>query len=66
MGQDFLNQQFAVAGQTLGGYLVGDQGCLRTFFLVVNGASTPSLDSFIDVINDLSQISVLLQQEASH
>ncbi|MGF1429837.1 D-alanyl-D-alanine carboxypeptidase/D-alanyl-D-alanine endopeptidase [Kitasatospora sp. LaBMicrA B282] len=65
VGGDPLNQQLAVGAQTLGGYLVSDQGCMRIFFLAVNGAAVPDIPGFVQVGNDLARIAALLQQEAS-
>ncbi|WP_405018396.1 D-alanyl-D-alanine carboxypeptidase/D-alanyl-D-alanine-endopeptidase [Kitasatospora sp. NBC_00070] len=64
LGFDALNERLAVGGETLGGYLDAGHGRLHTFYLAVNGASTPDINSFFDVINDLSRISGLLQEQA--
>ncbi|MFJ9522034.1 D-alanyl-D-alanine carboxypeptidase/D-alanyl-D-alanine-endopeptidase [Kitasatospora sp. NPDC101801] len=64
LGFDALNGRLAVGGETLGGYLDAGHGRLHTFYLAVNGASTPDINSFFDVINDLSRISGLLQEQA--
>ncbi|MDH6139580.1 D-alanyl-D-alanine carboxypeptidase/D-alanyl-D-alanine-endopeptidase (penicillin-binding protein 4) [Kitasatospora sp. GP30] len=65
VGFDQLNQQVAVGTQTLAGYLKTDGGCLHTFFIGVTGASTPTIDSFFNVVGDVNQISALLQEQAS-
>ncbi|MER7755375.1 D-alanyl-D-alanine carboxypeptidase/D-alanyl-D-alanine-endopeptidase [Kitasatospora sp. NPDC097643] len=64
IGFDHLNDQLAVGSEALAGYLLTDNGCLRTFFLAVNGASTPTIESFFQINDDVWQIAGLLQQEA--
>ncbi|MFI9329974.1 D-alanyl-D-alanine carboxypeptidase/D-alanyl-D-alanine-endopeptidase [Kitasatospora sp. NPDC052868] len=64
IGYDAVNDRLAVGGETLGGYLAAGHGRLHTFYLAVNGASTPNIDTFFDVLNDLNRIAGLLQQQA--
>ena len=63
-GFDAVNQRLAIAGETLGGYLDAGHGRLHTFYLAVNGASTPDINGLIGIINDLSLIAGLLQEQA--
>ncbi|WP_407989452.1 D-alanyl-D-alanine carboxypeptidase/D-alanyl-D-alanine-endopeptidase [Kitasatospora sp. CMC57] len=65
IGYDAVNQRLAVGGETLGGYLDAGNGRLHTFYLAVTGASTPDISGFLDVVNDLSRISGLLQEQAA-
>lgn len=65
LGDDKLNQQLAVAAQNEAGYLQTDDGHLLTFFVGVNGASSPDLQSFLSIFNDVNQITALLQEQAS-
>uniref|UniRef100_UPI000AEE973A D-alanyl-D-alanine carboxypeptidase n=1 Tax=Actinacidiphila rubida TaxID=310780 RepID=UPI000AEE973A len=65
IGDDLLNQQLEVAAQNEAGYLKTDDGRLLTFFVGVNGASSPSLDAFLSIFNDVNQITALLQEQAS-
>ncbi|WP_082598480.1 MULTISPECIES: D-alanyl-D-alanine carboxypeptidase/D-alanyl-D-alanine-endopeptidase [unclassified Kitasatospora] len=64
IGYDAVNERLAVGGETLGGYLDAGHGRLHTFYLAVNGASTPDINSFFDIINDQSRIAGLLQEQA--
>lgn len=64
IGYDAVNDRLAVGGETLGGYLAAGHGRLHTFYLAVNGASTPNINTFFDVINDLNRIAGLLQEQA--
>ena len=61
---DAVNQRLAVGGDTLGGYLDAGHGRLGTFYLAVTGASTPDINGLFGVMNDLSRIAGLLQQQA--
>ncbi|MFE0464448.1 D-alanyl-D-alanine carboxypeptidase/D-alanyl-D-alanine-endopeptidase [Kitasatospora sp. NPDC058965] len=65
IGADDLNQRLAVGAQGLGGYLVTDDGCLHIFYVMVNGASTPDIQSFLEVNQDVNTIAALLQEHAS-
>ncbi|WP_107469837.1 D-alanyl-D-alanine carboxypeptidase/D-alanyl-D-alanine-endopeptidase [Streptomyces mangrovisoli] len=65
LGYDELNQQLEVAAQNEAGYLRTDDGRLLTFFVGVNGASSPDLNSFISIFDDVNQITALLQEQAS-
>jgi serine-type D-Ala-D-Ala carboxypeptidase/endopeptidase (penicillin-binding protein 4) len=63
-GFDAVNQRLAVGGDTLGGYLDAGHGRLHTFYLAVNGASAPDINGLLGVIDDLSRIAGLLQEQA--
>ncbi|MFD5918184.1 D-alanyl-D-alanine carboxypeptidase/D-alanyl-D-alanine-endopeptidase [Kitasatospora sp. NPDC058201] len=63
-GFDAVNNRIAVGAQTLGGYLDAGHGRLHTYYLAVNGASTPDIEGVIEMIGDLSLISGLLQEQA--
>ncbi|MFJ8142953.1 D-alanyl-D-alanine carboxypeptidase/D-alanyl-D-alanine-endopeptidase [Streptomyces sp. NPDC096013] len=63
LGDDQLNQQLTVAAQNEAGYLQTDDGRLLTFFIGVNGASSPDLQTFLSIFNDVNQITALLQQQ---
>lgn len=65
VGDDELNQQLAATAQNEAGYLKTDDGRLLTFFVGVNGASSPDLPSFLSIFNDVNQITALLQEQAS-
>ncbi|MGW6914380.1 D-alanyl-D-alanine carboxypeptidase/D-alanyl-D-alanine endopeptidase [Kitasatospora sp. NPDC054939] len=65
IGLDAVNQRLAVGGETLGGYLDAGNGRLHTFYLAVNGASTPDITTFFDVVDDLNRIAGLLQEQAA-
>ncbi|WP_326783188.1 D-alanyl-D-alanine carboxypeptidase/D-alanyl-D-alanine endopeptidase [Streptomyces sp. NBC_00151] len=65
IGDDELNQELAATAQNEAGYLQTDDGRLLTFFVGVNGAATPDLQSFIGIFNDVNQITALLQEQAS-
>ncbi|MFF0411255.1 D-alanyl-D-alanine carboxypeptidase/D-alanyl-D-alanine-endopeptidase [Kitasatospora sp. NPDC004745] len=64
IGGDRLNNRLAVSGQAVAGYLLTNNGCLRTFFVAVNGAATPTIETFFDVSDDVFQIAALLQEES--
>ena len=55
-----------VDNESLGGYLEAEPGHYHVFYLVVNGASAQSIDEVLKVFNDLSDISAILQEDASH
>jgi D-alanyl-D-alanine carboxypeptidase/D-alanyl-D-alanine-endopeptidase (penicillin-binding protein 4) len=65
LGGDDLNQQLEVAAQNEAGYLRTNDGRLLTFFVGVNGASSPDLQSFLSIFNDVNQITAILQEQAS-
>lgn len=65
VGEDAVNQRLAVGGDTLGGYLDAGHGRLRVFYLAVTGASTKDINGLIGIMNDLSRIAGLLQQQAA-
>jgi serine-type D-Ala-D-Ala carboxypeptidase/endopeptidase (penicillin-binding protein 4) len=52
--------------ESLGGYLETSSGHYHVFYLVVNGATAQNIDDALKVFNDLSDIAVLIQQDASH
>jgi serine-type D-Ala-D-Ala carboxypeptidase/endopeptidase (penicillin-binding protein 4) len=52
--------------ESLGGYLEAEPDKFHVFYLVVNDASTQSIDEVLKVFNDLSDIAAILQQDASH
>ncbi|WP_277439012.1 D-alanyl-D-alanine carboxypeptidase/D-alanyl-D-alanine-endopeptidase [Streptomyces sp. SPB162] len=64
VGGDAVNDRLAVGGLSIGGYLAAGHGRLNTFYLVVNGASTPDINGVIDLGNDLARIAGLLQEQA--
>lgn len=64
VGFDAVNQRLAVGGLTIGGYLAAGHGRLNTFYLAMNGASTPDINGVIELGNDLARIAGLLQQQA--
>jgi D-alanyl-D-alanine carboxypeptidase/D-alanyl-D-alanine-endopeptidase (penicillin-binding protein 4) len=65
LGGDDLNQQLEVAAQNEAGYLRTNDGRLLTFFVGVNDASSPDLQSFLSIFNDVNQITAILQEQAS-
>ncbi|WP_371480642.1 D-alanyl-D-alanine carboxypeptidase/D-alanyl-D-alanine-endopeptidase [Kitasatospora sp. NBC_00315] len=64
-GFDALNRRIAVGADTIGGYLDAGHGRLHTFYLAVNGASTPDIDGVIQIGDDLARIAGLLQEQAA-
>ncbi|MFE9426885.1 D-alanyl-D-alanine carboxypeptidase/D-alanyl-D-alanine-endopeptidase [Kitasatospora sp. NPDC006697] len=64
IGPDDLNQRLAVGSQTTAGYLITNSGCLHTFFVGVNGAWTPTIETFFDIADDSFHIDALLQEES--
>src|SRR5215213_9431588 len=52
--------------ESLGGYLEAKPGHFHVFYLVVNGARAQNIDDALKVFNDLSDIAVLMQEDASH
>ena len=50
----------------MGGYLETKPGHFHVFYLVVNGAKAQNIGEVIKVFNDLSAISAVLQEDASH
>ena len=52
--------------ESLGGYLESEPGHFRAFYLVVNGATPQTTDDLLKVFHDLSDISAILQEDASH
>ena len=55
-----------IEAESLGGYLEAQPGRFHAFYLVVNGAVAKDIDDALRVFNDLSDISALLQEDASH
>ncbi|MET9890257.1 D-alanyl-D-alanine carboxypeptidase/D-alanyl-D-alanine-endopeptidase [Streptomyces sp. NPDC006465] len=64
-GLDALNERLAVGAESIGGYLDAGHGRLHTFYLAVNGASTPDIQGVIDLGDDLARIAGLLQEQAA-
>lgn len=66
-GLDALNGRLAVGAEAISGYLDAGHGRLHTYYLAVNGASTPSTDveEVVDIADDLSLIAGLLQEQAA-
>ncbi|MEV7027356.1 D-alanyl-D-alanine carboxypeptidase, partial [Kitasatospora sp. NPDC093558] len=68
---DFLNPgpngqpSLGVGAQTEAGYLITDDGCIHLFYVGVTGASSPDINSFFSIFDDVNQISALLQEQAS-
>lgn len=62
---DYVNGRL-LDNESLGGYLETDPGRFRVFYLVVNGASAEDIDEATEVFNDLSDISAILQEDASN
>ncbi|NUR60201.1 MAG: D-alanyl-D-alanine carboxypeptidase, partial [Catenulispora sp.] len=65
IGLDLLNNQLEVGDQSQAGYLVTDDGHILVFAVLVNGAATADIQSFLNIYGDTNEISALLQQEAS-
>jgi len=62
---DYVNGSL-VDNESLGGYLETKPGHFHVFYLVVNGASAENIDEVLKVFNDLSDISAILQEDASN
>ncbi len=62
---DYVNGRL-VDNEPLGGYLEANPGRYHVFYLVVNGASAQDIDEALKVFNDLSDISAILQEDASN
>jgi D-alanyl-D-alanine carboxypeptidase/D-alanyl-D-alanine-endopeptidase (penicillin-binding protein 4) len=65
IGLDLLNNQLEVGDQSQAGYLVTDDGRILVFAVLVNGAATADIQSFLSIYGDTNEISALLQEEAS-
>ena len=61
---DFVNGRLILA-KTLGGYMEAEPGRFHVFYLVVNGASAQNIDDLLKVVDDVADISAILQEEAS-
>ncbi len=55
-----------IAAESLGGHLEAEPGHYRPFYLVVNGAVAKDIDDALKVCDDSAEISVVLQEDASH
>jgi len=64
-GFDALNGRVAVGAETIGGYLDAGHGRLHTFYLAVNGASSPDIQGVLDIGDDLARIAGLMQVQAA-
>src|SRR5215208_4362631 len=62
---DFVNEHL-VDNESLGGYLETESGRFHVFYLVVNGATAQNIDDALKVLNDLSEIAALLQEDAAN
>ena len=51
--------------RSLGGYLETEPGSFDVFYLLVNSASAKDIDGARKIFNDLSDISAILQEDAS-
>jgi D-alanyl-D-alanine carboxypeptidase/D-alanyl-D-alanine-endopeptidase (penicillin-binding protein 4) len=61
---DFVNSRL-IEAESLGGYLEVEPDRFHVFYLVVNGATAKDIGGALKVFNDLSDISALLQEDAS-
>jgi serine-type D-Ala-D-Ala carboxypeptidase/endopeptidase (penicillin-binding protein 4) len=61
---DFVNVRL-IEAESLGGYLEVEPSRFHVFYLVVNGATAKDIDGALKVFNDLSDISAILQEDAS-
>ncbi|WP_345701668.1 D-alanyl-D-alanine carboxypeptidase/D-alanyl-D-alanine endopeptidase [Kitasatospora terrestris] len=64
-GFDHLNQQLAVGAETVAGYLDAGNGRLHTFFVGVNSTQAADFGDFLEVIDDVTNVAALLQQQAA-
>jgi len=61
---DYVNERL-VDNESLGGYLEAKPGHFHVFYLVVNGATAENIQDALKVFDDLSDISAIMQEEAS-
>jgi serine-type D-Ala-D-Ala carboxypeptidase/endopeptidase (penicillin-binding protein 4) len=61
---DFVNARL-IEAESLGGYLEVEPGRFHVFYLVINGATAKDIEGALKVFNDLSDISAILQEDAS-
>jgi D-alanyl-D-alanine carboxypeptidase/D-alanyl-D-alanine-endopeptidase (penicillin-binding protein 4) len=61
---DYVNGRL-VDNESLGGYLEAKPGHFHVFYLVVNGATAENIQDVLKVFDDLSDISAIMQEEAS-
>ncbi|MER5871149.1 D-alanyl-D-alanine carboxypeptidase [Streptomyces sp. NPDC002044] len=66
VGLDALNDRLGAGAITIAGYLDRGDGRFDTFYVGVNGASTPTADpaGVLAIANDLAMISAYLQESA--
>ena len=62
---DYVNGSL-LDNESLGGYLEASPGHYHVFYLVVNGAIAQNISEVLKVFNDLSDITAIIQQDASH
>lgn len=54
-----------VQAESLGGYMETESGQYHVFYLVVNGATSEGIDGSLRIVNDLNDISAVLQKDGS-
>ena len=62
---DYVNGSL-LDNESLGGYLEASPGHYHVFYLVVNDAIAQNISEVLKVFNDLSDITAIIQQDASH
>jgi D-alanyl-D-alanine carboxypeptidase/D-alanyl-D-alanine-endopeptidase (penicillin-binding protein 4) len=61
---DYVNGSL-VDNESLGGYMETKSGRFHVFYLVVNGASAKNVEDVLKILNDVNDISAILQEDAS-
>jgi D-alanyl-D-alanine carboxypeptidase/D-alanyl-D-alanine-endopeptidase (penicillin-binding protein 4) len=61
---DLVNGRLTQA-ESLGGYMESESGQYHVFYLVINGATAQNIDEAIEIVDDLNEISTILQGDAS-
>jgi serine-type D-Ala-D-Ala carboxypeptidase/endopeptidase (penicillin-binding protein 4) len=64
-GFDAINNRLAVGAETIAGYLKVGPHRYNVFFDGVNGASSPSIEGVIGILDDTARIAAILQQNAA-
>jgi serine-type D-Ala-D-Ala carboxypeptidase/endopeptidase (penicillin-binding protein 4) len=62
---DYVNVGL-VDNESLGGYMEVKPGHFHVFYLVVNGAKAKNVEDVLKILNDVNDISAILQEEASN
>ncbi|MEW1908030.1 hypothetical protein AB0442_06155 [Kitasatospora sp. NPDC085895] len=57
--------QLAVGGETVAGYLDAGNGRLHAFFAGVDNTRAADVDDFLEVVDDVTNVAALLQQQAA-